>query len=148
MKNILVAIDLGEASKRALDQARALATCFEGSLHLMCVVQNPFSLPWAPDAPHEKLISLLEWMQHHASTHLEQLLTPDDRRKYCAKLVTRVGKPADEILGYARDHAVSLIVMGRDGHGSPTAASAIGSVAQAVAREAPCPVLLVPAAND
>jgi nucleotide-binding universal stress UspA family protein len=46
MKNILVAIDFGEASKRALDQARTLAAGFEGSLHLLCVVQNPFSFPW------------------------------------------------------------------------------------------------------
>ena len=34
-----------------------------------------------------------------------------------------------------------------DGHGSPVAAATIGSVAQAVAREAPCPILIVPAAG-
>jgi len=146
MKSILVAIDFGEASKRALDQARTLAACVEGSLHLLCVVQNPFSLPWAPAAPHEELTSLLEPMQQDASAHLEQLLTSDEQRRFCAKLITRVGKPADEILAYAKDNAITLIVMGRDGHGSPTAAAAaIGSVAYAVAREAPCPVLLVPA---
>jgi len=149
MKNILVAIDLGEASKRALDQARVLATCFEGSLHLLCVVQNPFSLPWAPAAPHEELTLLLGQMQHDASAHLEQLLTSDEQRRFCAKLITRVGKPVNEILAYAKDNAITLIVMGRDGHGSPTAAAAaIGSVAYAIAREAPCPVLLVPATND
>ncbi|HEY5617804.1 MAG TPA: universal stress protein [Vicinamibacterales bacterium] len=147
MKSILVGIDLGEASTRALEQARMLAACFEGSLHLLCVVQNPFSLPWAPAAPHGELTALLERMRQDASAHLEQRLTPDERRKYCAKLVTRVGKPADEILAYAREHAITLIVMGRDGHGSPTAAAAaIGSVAHAVACEAACPVLLVPAA--
>jgi nucleotide-binding universal stress UspA family protein len=148
MKNILVAIDLGEASKRALEHARTLATCFNGSLHLLCVVQSPFSLPWAPAAPHEELMLLLGQMERDAITYLEHLLTPDERRTYRATLVTRVGKPAAEIPAYARDHAITLIVMGRDGHGRPTAAASIGSVAQAVAREAPCPVLLVPAAND
>jgi hypothetical protein len=34
-----------------------------------------------------------------------------------------VGKPAHEILAYAKEHAISLIVMGKDGHGSPTAAA-------------------------
>jgi nucleotide-binding universal stress UspA family protein len=113
-------------------------------------VRRPESIfvPLAPAAPHEELTLLLGQMQHDASAHLEQLLTPDERRKYCATLVTRVGKPAGEILAYARDHAITLIVMGRDGHGTPTAATSIGSVAQAVAREASCPVLLVPAAND
>jgi nucleotide-binding universal stress UspA family protein len=148
MKNILVAIDLGEASRRALEHARTLATCAEGSLHLLCVVQSPFSLPWAPAAPHEELMLLLGQMERDAGTYLEHLLTPDERQTYRATLVTRVGKPAAEILAYARHHAITLIVMGRDGHGGPTAAASMGSVAQAVAREAPCPVLLVPAAND
>lgn len=145
MKSILVGIDLGAASKWALEQARTLAACFEESLHLLCVVQDPFSLPWAPAAPHEELTSLLGRMQHDANAHLEQRLTPDERQKYYAKLATRVGKPSHEILAYAREHAITLIVMGRDGHGSPTAAASIGSVAHAVAREASCPVLLVPA---
>jgi nucleotide-binding universal stress UspA family protein len=149
MKHILVAIDLGEASKRALEHARMLATCFQGSLHLLCVVQDPFSLPWAPAAPHEELTSLLGRMQRDARAYLEQLLTPDERQTYRATLVIRVGKPAAEILAYARDRAITLIVMGRDGHGSPMAAAAsLGSVAQSVAREAPCLVLLVPAISQ
>jgi nucleotide-binding universal stress UspA family protein len=148
MKTLLVAIDFGEASERALDQARTLATCYGASLDLLCVVQSPFSFPWAPAAPHEELMSLLEPMQRDASERLKCLLTPDETVKYRANVVTRVGKPADEILAYARERAASLIVMGKDGHGSRTAAASIGSVAYAVAREAPCPVLLVPATPD
>jgi hypothetical protein len=30
-----------------------------------------------------------------------------------------VGKPADEILAYTKEHAISLIVMGKDGHRKP-----------------------------
>jgi nucleotide-binding universal stress UspA family protein len=145
MTTILVAIDFGDASKRALDQARSLATCFGASLDLLCVVQSPFAFPWAPAAPHEELMSLLEPMRREASEHLKCLLTPDETLKYRATLTTRVGKPAEEILAYAREQSVSLIVMGRDGHGSRTAAASIGSIALAVARQASCPVLLVPA---
>jgi nucleotide-binding universal stress UspA family protein len=105
-------------------------------------------LPWAPAAPHEELASLLGRMQQDASAQLERLLAPEARRRYRATLVTRVGKPAAEILAYARDHAITLIIMGRDGHGRASTAASIGSVAQAVAREAPCPVLLVPVTND
>jgi nucleotide-binding universal stress UspA family protein len=118
------------------------------SLDLLCVVQDPFAFPWAPAAPHEELMSLLGPMQRDASEHLKRLLTPEETEKYHAKLVTRVGKPAEEILAYARERAVDVIVMGRDGHESPTMAAAIGSVAHAVARQARCPVLLVPATQD
>ena len=147
MKTVLVAIDFGEASKRALDQARTLATCLGASLDLLCVVQSPFSFPWAPAAPHEELMSLLEPMEREARERLKGVLTPDETLKYRATVVTRVGKPADEILAYARERAVTLIVIGRDGDGSGTAATSVGSVAHAVARQAPCPVLLVPATS-
>ena len=146
MKNILVALDLGEASQKALEHGRTLAGFFGASLHLLCVVQDPFSLPWAPQAQHETLVALLGQMQQDARAHLEQLTTAEDRGKFRAQLVTRVGKPATEILDYAREHSIDLIVMGRYGHGSPVAAARLGSVADAVAREAACPILLVPAA--
>lgn len=93
-------------------------------------------------------MSLLEPMQRDASERLKCLLTPDETLKYRANVVTRIGKPAEEILAYARERAVSLIVMGKDGHGTRTAAASIGSVTHAVARQASCPVLLVPATSD
>jgi nucleotide-binding universal stress UspA family protein len=93
-------------------------------------------------------VSLLEPMQRDASQRLKGLLTPDDTATRCAAVVTRIGKPAQEILAYARERGVGIIVMGKDGHGSGTAAASIGSVAYAVAREARCPVLLVPATSD
>lgn len=145
MTNILVALDLGEASQRALEQARTLAACFKGSLHLLCVVQNPFALPWAPAASYDQLKTLLGQMEHDARAHLEGLLTPEERQMYRATLATRIGKPAAEILDYAGQNGITLIVVGRNGHGSPTAAASVGSVAQAIARDAACPVLLVPA---
>jgi nucleotide-binding universal stress UspA family protein len=48
VKNILVAIDLGESSAQALVEARALAGRFGSALHVLCVVQDPAALSWAP----------------------------------------------------------------------------------------------------
>lgn len=53
---------------------------------------------------------------------------------------------AGEIVRYAEQQAAGLIVLGTHGHGALKRAL-IGSVASAVARTAPCPVLLVPPAR-
>jgi len=47
-----------------------------------------------------------------------------------------------EILRYANDNAVDLIVMGTHGRG-PLGHVVLGSVAERVVRKAPCPVLTV-----
>jgi nucleotide-binding universal stress UspA family protein len=146
VKHILVAIDLGEASKQALDYARTLAASFGASLHLLCVVQDPFSLPWAPEASRDALSTLLAQMQRDAQAHLETVIAPADRQRLSTRLVTRVGKPADQILTYARENTIDLIVLGRGGPSGLFAASAIGSVTEAVMRHASCPTLVVPAA--
>lgn len=51
--------------------------------------------------------------------------------------------PAEEIVRYARERQARLVVLATHGHGALKRAL-IGSVASAVARAAPCPVLLVP----
>jgi nucleotide-binding universal stress UspA family protein len=55
-----------------------------------------------------------------------------------------LGEPAFEILAAADRYAIDLIVMGTHGAGSITRAF-MGSVADAVLRRAPCPVLALPA---
>jgi nucleotide-binding universal stress UspA family protein len=51
--------------------------------------------------------------------------------------------PADEIVRYAGERQAQLVVLATHGHGALKRAL-IGSTASAVARSAPCPVLLVP----
>ena len=53
-----------------------------------------------------------------------------------------VGVPFVEIIRYARDQSIDLIVIGTHGH-SALAAMLLGTVAEKVVRKAPCPVLTV-----
>jgi nucleotide-binding universal stress UspA family protein len=53
-----------------------------------------------------------------------------------------VGAPFVEIIRYARDQSIDLIVIGTHGH-SALAAMLLGAVAEKVVRKAPCPVLTV-----
>jgi len=73
VRNILVAIDLGESSAQALVEARALAGRFGSALHLLCVVQDPAALSWAPDAETGMLSTLVSQMQQDARAPLEAL---------------------------------------------------------------------------
>jgi nucleotide-binding universal stress UspA family protein len=53
-----------------------------------------------------------------------------------------IGYPADEIVAYAQDEGVGLIVMGSRGQGGIRRAL-MGSVSDAVVRHAHCPVMVV-----
>jgi nucleotide-binding universal stress UspA family protein len=146
VRSILVGIDLGESSKDAFVEARALAGQCGASLHLLCVVQDPFTLPWAPTAPDQVLSTLVAQMQRDAQAHLDRLLPAGARQQAKAELAVRVGaRPSSEILAYAREKEISVIVVGKGDRGSPEAAAEAGSVAEAVVRGSRCPVLVVPA---
>ena len=59
-----------------------------------------------------------------------------------ASVVTRVGHPSVEIVQYAKDRNVDLIVIGTNRRGL-LAHMLVGGVVEKVARKAPCPVLTV-----
>lgn len=58
----------------------------------------------------------------------------------------RSGAPARQIVAYAGENAIDLIVVGAHGR-TGLSRVLLGSVAEAVVRRAPCPVLVVPAAR-
>lgn len=59
------------------------------------------------------------------------------------QIEVRVGPDAAEILDFAREKAIDLILIGREGHGGVRKAF-FGSVAEKVVRKADCAVLVVP----
>ena len=146
LKDILVAVDLGDSSTPALAEARDLAGRSGATVHLLCVVQDPSALAWAPAAQANTLAELGKQMRHDAAAHLDRLQRALERDRVRAEPVVRVGtRPSAEILGYAAANGIDLIILGKGNHGSPEAAAESGSVAAAVVRGATCAVLLVPA---
>jgi universal stress protein A len=134
LEQILVPIDFGEASAVALDYACALARTFGASLHLLHVMENPFLRPTAIDPSVLKAAAV---------AHLGERLTGDDCAALHANAVLETSdNPSEEIVKYARAHAIDLTVMGTHGRGA-MAHLLVGSVAERVVRTAPCPVLTV-----
>jgi nucleotide-binding universal stress UspA family protein len=142
LKTVLVPTDFSETSAVALRYGKALADAFGASLHVLHVVQEPFAQPWAVEAYGFSLASLQEEWVREAKTKMAETLTAEERSKFNAAITTLLGHPVVEILKYATEHQIDLIVLGVRGRG-PLNQIMMGSVAERVVRKAPCPVLTV-----
>lgn len=141
LKRILVPTDFSEPSGAALKYAKALADAFGASIHLLHVMEDPFinapiSEGYVPPA------HLFEEFERAARARLEEVLTTEEQAKYRAERVLKSGTPFVEIVRYARNAEIDLIVMGTHGRG-PIAHMLMGNVAEKVVRKASCPVLTV-----
>ena len=136
LKNILVPTDFSETSAHALGYA--LAGAFKAKLHVLHVIPDPYSQPWSIEATGVAIPELLKTWETDARKRLEEL-KPQDLE---TELLTQVGHPFVQIIRYAREHGIDLIVMGTHGRG-PVGHMFLGSVAEKVVRKAPCAVLTV-----
>jgi universal stress protein A len=140
IKKILVPTDFSECSDAAVQYGRAMAETFGATLHRLHVVQDPYTQPWAAEAFPAPLGDMLAQWQAQARARLQELL-PEAARKD-VMVAVQVGSPFQEIVRYAVEQAIDLIVIGTHGRG-PIGHMLLGSVAEKVVRKAPCPVLTV-----
>jgi nucleotide-binding universal stress UspA family protein len=140
LDKVLVPTDFSECSEVALRYGRALAANFGATLHLLHVVQDPYTQPWAAEAFPAPLGDLLNEWQAQARDRLCAAIPESERAT--TMVTTLVGSPAGEILRYATEQEVDLIVIGTHGRGA-IGHMLLGSVTERVVRKAPCPVLTV-----
>ena len=137
-RNILLPTDFSETSEHAFRYATALAKSFQSKLHVLHVIPDPHSQPWSIEASGGATTLLLRTWENDAKKRLASLVPADIDRE----LLTQVGHPFVQIIRYARENNIDLIVLGTHGRG-PIAHMLLGSVAEKVVRKAPCPVLTV-----
>ena len=142
IERIVVAADFSEPSETAFTYGRALARNFDASLHLIHVVENAL-LYAGLDGVAVDISAIQAEAVASARFKLNALLTEPERSELHATAVVKVGaSPAHEIIDYAKYLRADMIVMGTHGRGL-MAHLLMGSVAEAVVRRAPCPVLTV-----
>jgi nucleotide-binding universal stress UspA family protein len=134
LKRILVPVDFSETSAAALRYGVELARGFKARLHLLHVPEHPTEAEYP--------IGLFETMQSAAHGRLRHLLSDADANELHPQCSMRMGTPPEEIVDYAQEHDIDLIVMGTHGR-TGLARVILGSVAERVVRTAPCPVLTV-----
>jgi nucleotide-binding universal stress UspA family protein len=140
LKNILVPSDFSDCSDAAVRYGLALSHAFNARLHLLHVVQDPYTQPWAAEAFPTALGDLLAGWQEQAEVRLRNSVPHHDRAN--VDITCTVATPFAAIVDYARCKDIDLIVVGTHGRGA-VAHMLLGSVAEKIVRRAPCPVLTV-----
>ncbi|MFQ5804263.1 MAG: universal stress protein [Candidatus Methylomirabilales bacterium] len=141
VRRILWATDLSPVSEEAWRYALTLADVFAAEVVLMHVVP-PGDLPWQDEQPVPTSGSWLEQYLAPLDRELELRQRAVEEQGLIARRKILVGVPAEAIVAEARAEEADLIIVGTRGRsGLPHVL--LGSVAAAVIRKAPCPVLAV-----
>lgn len=136
---LLVPVDFSDSSARSLRHAVKLAEESGGSLTIVHVV--PADYGWLAIGREESR-DLDKALQRQAADRLRALADTHVRQNVPADLQVRFGRPAEEIVAAATESKCDLIVLSTHSH-TGLDRYLIGSVADRVARLAPCPVFLV-----
>lgn len=137
--DILVPTDGSKAAKRAVEQAVRLAADSGGTVHAIYVmdmgdasfVATPSDIAETKERLERKGTRFLDAARELADEAGVELVT-----------ATESGIPEDEILEYAHDHGVDLVVMGRRGRSDPDK-PLVGSTTKRVLGRTDVPVRVV-----
>jgi len=143
LNRILIPTDFSDFSKPAMTYACAMAARFESELHLLHV--SPDAAMVMPDVTAYGIENMMVDVAAIEKSSMEQLqrLPPDNWENGREIVrVTKMGSPFLEIIQYAKDMDIDLIVIGTHGR-SGLMHLLMGSVAENIVRKAPCPVLTV-----
>ncbi|MBL8817382.1 MAG: universal stress protein [Planctomyces sp.] len=143
LKKILVPTDFSDFSKPAVDYACAIAARFGSQLHLMHVVPDPAMLvpeshAFSAEAMEAQSAALID----DAKKRIEHLPGGGWENGQPIVREVRTGAVFLEIIDYAKQNDVDLIVIGTHGRGGLMHVL-LGSVAEKIVRKSPCPVLTV-----
>ncbi len=141
-RSILAPTDFSRHAGVAVRHACGLAERLGSELHLLHIL--PDFVPSSPDpmlAPAMPAAYFTE-AEARARESLGSLLDPSWGRPPSVRLAVHWGPAVEGIVGYAADHAVGLVVIATHGR-TGLKHALLGSVAERIIREAPCPVLTI-----
>ena len=170
LKKILVGCDFSPDSKLAFDYGLSLAQEFQAELYLTHVIkptehielkssdyinvlprdyvnwrsQDYFEIQQKVTEKnreeHKKLRDRLERQLHH--------MLPEECQSWCTPHTSLLnGEPYKELIEYAKDQGIDMIVLGIRGH-TLWEKLMVGSTTDRIIRHAPCPVLAVRAMDE
>jgi universal stress protein A len=140
-KHILATTDLSPESFSAVQYAAHLAEGQGAKLTILHVVHS-ISLAYTDFVPPVDMVNVEQAIEEAARERLEQWVRRHVKRSSRLSIVLRKGVVDEAICKHAEESDASVIVIathGRKGLGHMV----LGSVAERVARNAPCPVLVV-----
>jgi len=137
-QRILVAVDSSPVAARAADVGAELARALGAELAFLHAIDPALGIAPKGGASASELIAFAEEEGRRLLAGFRQraAFQPPPLE------FVPVGRPAAEVVKAAQEWPASLIVIGSHGRGGVTRA-VLGSVADAVLRHAPCPVVVV-----
>jgi nucleotide-binding universal stress UspA family protein len=131
LKHIMAGIDFTACSDLALGYALDLARQYKSALTVVHVHEGK-------DDPSEESIKSVA----HVKQRIDNALQREDGYTPRGEVVVLTGKPDKELIRFADDHEIDLIVIGSRSHGLLRDLF-FSSDSEKIARSAPCPVLSI-----
>lgn len=142
LERILVPVDFSESATDALRFALPFARETSARLDLLHVIEAVATIGLAGEAVVSLPLAGSKQLQRAAAARLKQLAAAEVRRPMHAKVFVAEGQPAPAIANIARRQRSDLVVISTHGH-SGLQRFFLGSTAEAIVRQSPCPVLTV-----
>ena len=143
---VLVPLDGSKLSEAILEHVMSItAGCQAAEVVLLLVVERAehgATSTWGGVVSARRMSEVEQKARAEAGDYLARMVGKLKRKGMTVKTSILQGSPADEILGYAGENQMDLIVMSTHGR-SGIKRWAFGSVADRVAHHSPAPVLLV-----
>lgn len=142
LENVVVGVDGSDQSTRAAQVAAAMARNHGATLHVVTVVRPPegwWGVVGSPP-PAEAMSTAMARAQQSALDATIELLDLEGVEHTSSQ---EIGDPASELERYCDSVDADLLVVGRRGAGM-VERLILGSVADRLARDAPCPLVIVP----
>jgi nucleotide-binding universal stress UspA family protein len=142
LKKILAPTDFSPHSERALRYACRLAERLDSELHMLHVLSEV--LPTGPDPLLMPVLPPEFYAENEdrARRVLNGLIKPEWGSPPAVVTAVQWGGAVEAIVDYARDQEIDLIVIATHGR-TGLSHVLLGSVAERIVREAPCPVLTI-----
>ena len=141
MRKILVAYDGSPHSKQALNWAIDLSLLSEARVVAVKVFEGSQFLI-ASDTTAHKVVETLERLRREDQELLDEAVSIGKSRGVTVTGESLHGNIAEQIISYAREHGIDLIVVGTKGHGV-LEELLMGSVTRSLISLAHIPVLVV-----
>lgn len=139
LKRVLFATDFSMSSEIVLSHALAIARRYRSKIYLAHVTPPELYR----SVPQEVLTAAVKATREQAQHEMSRLIRANGVGQLRHRTLLEEGDIADVLLRLVREHAIDLLVIGTRGYRG-VKRLLLGSVAEKVFRQAPCPVLIVP----
>jgi nucleotide-binding universal stress UspA family protein len=145
IQRILCPTDFSPIAERAFHHAVALARWYEARLVVLHAVPVPIPVPSGRFQAYAGGLNAVAGAEHHLLQALERWVAPAEEAGVQTEIHVREGNASRTIVDLAAALPADLVVIGTHGR-EGFQRLVLGSVAEKVLRQAPCPVLTVPPA--